>query len=625
MKLFNFFFLTFLALSCSADPASSAQSLYDSLKGGFNTAEKVSKNLQNPITTGSTMTNLDGSNTFTAQFSCSAESNYLTVTATSGSFNRISSTIQMDTDLNGSMEYTRGFYDMSSVCNNGYVSCPSSSIDFPTCRHVEITYDGTTFNEQTLHSPENRAKLFGCECYHSACGPNLSNIDGLGKASAKLATHLSTLVANHNPRFIASRVETSGNTTKYYGKDVTSCAPADSSGASTIQDFSNAKRSDDDSYIISAGISALSSSPPDSPASSLQTQISNSRTDTHTSHTCRVRRHMYYPSVPSTSFETRFSLFSQGRNFIRCSYSLANGTASCSSDGNNVQYDFGPIVDYSQWCAPQTTVQLEGRSDWIHGVSGLYGQPDGSIDWYYHQTPSCQNNLTGDFEIRDRTTGSDLTHFLTNSLYYKIIKPASCILNENIIDNCATYSTPNCTLLEETVDGIKTVFNTVQTGSTTTPYSDVISNTSGCSSTVTRDWYLKERTYLCSSSSPSFNPNTSHLSEPIITGNSATIDIGGVTHNLSRPAVSTPTCQQVCEVQTTVLDTQTNIEGHASDIRLDPTRLKKVFKACENDICPTASGETIIKPCGCSNNFAKAATTMQMLRLAGKDFICTSN
>lgn len=625
MRQLLFVLLLINVLIANADPHTDASNIYDRLKGKFNSAEAIANNLQKPLTTGDTMTTLDGSNSFNAQYSCQAESEYLRVETSTGLFNVIDASITMDRDVNGSMEFNHHLSSMTSVCRNGYVRCAAPGMDFDDCQHVELSYDGNTFVHTNLAAQADKARLYGCECFTADCGSDLANPQALSALSANIATQLSTLVANHNPRFIASKVNTTGPVTTYYAQDVTTCGAADTTGASTIQDFAGAQRNDDGNYILSAGITAVNNAPSDSPLNIVMNQQNNGLLPGYDMQSCNINRVMSYRTQSGLIDEerTHFNFFSQGGNYVRCNYNLATGVATCTTDCNVQQHEFGQPIDINAMCNADSTVSIESESWWTT-APGVWGNLDTSVSVIHHQIPSCSNGLQGDVEIRDHQWDSSVVEqwYLGRTLRFLITKP-TCIFQESINDMCAAIDTTNCELFNESIDGVTTLSNSFPTG--LFPLPSAVSVTNGnCASFETRDWHTKDLTYKCDTPSTSFNPDVSHLQEPTITGDTAEISLPSGSYTLTRPSVPQPACQQTCEVQTTVIDTQTNIDGQASDGRLDETRLSKVFKACDNSVCPLEAGESVIQPCGCSNNFGKAATAMQMLRLAGKDFICTS-
>ena len=74
-----------------------------------------------------------------------------------------------------------------------------------------------------------------------------------------------------------------------------------------------------------------------------------------------------------------------------------------------------------------------------------------------------------------------------------------------------------------------------------------------------------------------------------------------------------------------VENTQTGTEGTTGDYRKTVDSYVYKYKKCDGSACPLESGETIVKDCSCLNEFAEAASIMQVLSTASKDLICSEN
>lgn len=99
---------------------------------------------------------------------------------------------------------------------------------------------------------------------------------------------------------------------------------------------------------------------------------------------------------------------------------------------------------------------------------------------------------------------------------------------------------------------------------------------------------------------------------------------GSGSFNMPMPELPTHSaCIQSCEVRSQEVDTRVNLTGVVSDARNDNVTYKKSYRSCDEGICPVQDGEEVIQSCGCLNEFGKAMGMMQLIRLAGKDMICT--
>jgi hypothetical protein len=620
MKIFFIFFIFLLSSPfVAADAATDAQALsaFNNVKSSFSSADAVATKLQKPLTSGTTMTTLDGSNSFTAQLSCQAEAEFLNVTVNPLPSNDAYAFIQMDQDLDGSYEYSHSINNISGVCRNGFVSCDAGTWD--NCNHflLEAT---PTISITPLTTKIDKMGLFGCYCFNDSCGSNLATTNA-GQISETLSTTIAMSLANYDAKYIASRIETNSNNTSYFGQDIASCAN-DPTGAGRASDMAQAKRTDNDTFITTEGISVAASQPADSPYDLAMTQQGHGFLDSNSEVSCNVSRTLSYSTQTGLNDEefATLSMFAQGRDYISCDFSLKTGVVSCLTDGTAHIGTLSNTIDPDEMCNAQTTVSIS-NIEWFNPPIA-WGTLDttGYID--YEISPSCANDFQGRIRLRDEISSSETRWFLNRAFTFRVSKP-SCFLNESIHDGCTTIDQNTCTLYEEKVDAVTTIQGTFDTGLAVSP-SVLHVSSALCSSFETRPWFIKERKYNCIIPGTGITTDLSHLEDPTIVGNQGTIDINGNDITFEVPSITLPSCQETCEVQSIELDTQTNLDGQSSDSRTDNSRIKKTIKTCINNSCPLEAGETISTACGCTNNFGKAATAMQMLRLAGQDIICTT-
>ena len=85
------------------------------------------------------------------------------------------------------------------------------------------------------------------------------------------------------------------------------------------------------------------------------------------------------------------------------------------------------------------------------------------------------------------------------------------------------------------------------------------------------------------------------------------------------------TCEPACKTRQAKLDTQVTTTGTVTDVRVPSQSYDIYYRTCVDNVCPAEAGEEILKDCQCLNEFVEAGATIQALRLAGKDSICSSN
>jgi len=318
------------------------------------------------------------------------------------------------------------------------------------------------------------------------------------------------------------------------------------------------------------------------------------------------------------------NIFAQGRNYLKCDYSLATGSISCTTDGVAHRAEVTNTWDINELCGSQTTISKTRDSNFAPSIA--YGQLNTTVDVIQSKTPSCSNDLTGQIEIRDQSGSSDTSHYLSQRLFFTLKKP-SCNLVESVDNLCTSYE-GRCALEKEVVDGVTTISNMISTGLTPLPSSRYV-NGSVCSANVTRDSFLTERSYRCESSGSPINIDTNRFIKPVISGDNVSINMansgnGSGSFNMPMPELPTHSaCIQSCEVRSQEVDTRVNLTGVVSDARNDNVTYKKSYRSCDEGICPVQDGEEVIQSCGCLNEFGKAMGMMQLIRLAGKDMICT--
>ncbi len=179
---------------------------------------------------------------------------------------------------------------------------------------------------------------------------------------------------------------------------------------------------------------------------------------------------------------------------------------------------------------------------------------------------------------------------------------------------------------------------------TTGTVSGCSGNPSECAKTCTgraaRDWWKKDRTYVCTASGYDFSDAKQRVSsiKESVTDNTSSIyyrdyrknDDGqwiyeDRTYDMTgtyRPAVDT--CQKACKTRKRVEDTQTNVTAMKGDYLESTTSYNFFYRQCGSTGCPLGEGEEVVLDCQCINEFAEAAVIMQSLRQAGRDMICSS-
>lgn len=175
----------------------------------------------------------------------------------------------------------------------------------------------------------------------------------------------------------------------------------------------------------------------------------------------------------------------------------------------------------------------------------------------------------------------------------------------------------------------------------TLPCVGSVGGASVCTQSVThnvcRNWWNKDRTYLCQAEPFDFSAirkRAGHIQGTIV-DNTTNIyyqdmrkDESGnwITENraieLGVRGQYGP-CEEVCKVRRPREIAQVGVGGHAGQQKTIPRTYDFFYKPCLGNVCPVGAGEEIVKNCQCINEFAEAASIMQILRMAGRDMICS--
>jgi hypothetical protein len=211
----------------------------------------------------------------------------------------------------------------------------------------------------------------------------------------------------------------------------------------------------------------------------------------------------------------------------------------------------------------------------------------------------------------------------------------SCKTLEQVVDGCGTIaSDPQCKLDSELVDGVQTWINGVATGLRPLPQTRILGGPS-CPTQLTRDFFLKDRTYRCAVDDIA-KPDTSrgayiidHSTETMLADRTLQSDGSYATStrafNLPDRG-SVPACEPVCKTRAPKANSEAAPDGVVGAKQNVPTGYDSFFHACTSDNrCPAGPGEEVVSACGCLDDFPEAVVMMQTVRLAGADMVCTGN
>ncbi len=339
----------------------------------------------------------------------------------------------------------------------------------------------------------------------------------------------------------------------------------------------------------------------------------------------------------ATKIDSSVSIASRGRTKLGYEFDLKTGTASTYSyDGIDKKFNISQTLDMNDVCSSGgMEVSLVSVDAW--NSNGFDGVTDDSVNAYVDQYPTCENNLIGKIRINDTNTEDSSTwHNLSNTFNFQFHAPYCELSSEQIINGCESHESNNaCKLKYESMDSVVTRKDFYPTGLRPILQTRDIPSEK-CSITVSREWFDIERTYLCENGTKDwgFEQKTQRLDDVVNSLNNgsytdsitdASGNVTTTTRGLRIPTPSeVPECIKSCKTKKLIIDTQVNDQGLANSERLDKTTYEYYFHECVNDSCPLGDGEELEMQCGCLDNFKEAAVSLQVLRLAGMETICTS-
>jgi hypothetical protein len=214
------------------------------------------------------------------------------------------------------------------------------------------------------------------------------------------------------------------------------------------------------------------------------------------------------------------------------------------------------------------------------------------------------------------------------------------VYNEGISDGCAALAAnSDCSLQEETVDGVLTYSNFSPTFIVPIPTCKTFYG-SFTTFLECREWWRKERKYRCvtntkwdfSDAKKRVDRVTATATDNLTTmayqdlrkesGDWVTED-KSVTLNTPREDYKKPIL--ACKTRKPKRKTDAAFPGQAAQYLADPDGWEFFYKKCDGNICPldASGGEEIVLDCREINEFAEAATIMNILEQANKDMICS--
>lgn len=692
--------LASLLLACAA-AAQVDQQMYDeqrerargansTVKSRAGSGEEVRDNFAQPLVTDSEMQTLDGSRSFSGQTSCQSTQTYLSLVLQPGQTGDIANaTFLQDLDLDGTMDRTWQVpVPISGVCSNGIISCDAGTWD--NCEHFLWAPDPTTGALDV--APAEITDLAACYCVNNHCGNNLvwSNLDFVVKDVGSGAAAAITQVI---PYMGIGEVRASGPSIEFFAQSAGTCSLVDANG-DPVNSAPNLTVYADNPQQLEADAEANANSP-----DSLYQTLLNSPVGQRANgdlHSCTQTRQItldgarWYEIIEANSY---VSTCGPGCIYMGNSVpnnSLPGGTCTFYDNLNPINF----IINRPDRVL-SATLEYVGVDDWIQLIfdtsllfsyrsiwTDINAWPPGTIaymalnpndpffsisfatldscqqfvaqqsePWSCVETPrSCERN--GHFFTLNRDVTSYFqqggAHTLRNRMavggsgdyQYRIrveVDESCQVDTETTLDFCGPYENqPNCQLWEEVVDGVVTYSGGNPTSITPLPSTQPIQDGS-CSLDIQRNWWQRERTYLCTGGSQHAIDlsRVEHI-------RSTTTPTGYEDYRLDEstgsyvttseglflpPDPGTGACTLACKVRQEAPQSQVSVTGPETDYQRDPTSWVNHYYECAPDggtpTCPLQPGDQLVQDCACINDFAEAASIMAAMDAAAQDMICT--
>ncbi|WP_341850192.1 hypothetical protein [Sphingomonas natans] len=597
-------------------------------------SDALRSNYLTPGLSGQMISTVDGSRSFAPSLACRKTRTLLEILAQPASTGDLANLhISQDTDFDGSFDRIQSLsQNISGICANGVVSCHPGS--WNQCHYFEWGLDaGHALKLAEVEMPQ----LAGCYCINNSCGTNLAwaNMPDILK---DLGGGMVAALTTADPRIGVAEAQISGPTIAYVGAQSTACATSPDLNQTAYRAAPAALQGDAAAMTVGNRVfEALAASPAGSG------KVEQARQ-------CTVEREI---TLTSATFDDIVSISGSVQSVASCGADCrryrVGGTGSCNNPPPTFALRF--LANKPERIVSAKIVELH-TADWLQ--ARIDGQPvayaakrpwltnalpsgDCGVGDLYHAapdydfTPALKSGAVT-VDARIRATGANKTGYMILEVRVDL----RCDLAERLVDLCSGYAADTaCRLRDEDVDGVTTFRNGVGTGLRPLTSTRMFGSDS-CAVQLTRDFFLRARTYVCVVDTG--NPPQPDLSRGayIIDHSTETVladqtrSASGEVRQTSRAFAlpdrgSVPACEAICKTRAPHVSTAAAPAGVVGAQQNDPSGWDIFYHAClPGSICPTAPGEQVVSTCGCLDDFPEAVVMMQSVRLAGADMVCTS-
>jgi hypothetical protein len=598
-------------------------------------SDALQSNYLTPGLAGQPVSTVDNSKSFTSNIACQKTATLLELLAQPTSTGDIGTLrISRDKDLDGSFDETLNVpVPVSGICANGIISCAPGS--WNQCRpfHWEVGSSGKLkLGEVDLTA------LAGCYCVNNSCGANLA-WGNMASILKDLGGGVVGALTTADPRIGVAQASIDGPLIRYTGAQTTACTAQPQLSATSYR--SNPTAIQGDAYSVSQASSIFQALAASAAGNGKAQQTRN----------CAIDRDI---AVKEWGFDDILAV----RGAITAVTSCGTGCRRYEIRGSGTCGSVPPI--YSATFDPLAPARIRsarivqmGADDWVQArVNGQIVGYAGKRPWLGEALPS------GDCRISDNPwynkSAIDITSQLRSGativgarvrgggggnwgyVTVEVQVDTACEVSERLVDLCSGYAAdPACHLVSETVDGVVTFRNGVNTGIKPLP-STRIFGTGACSFQYTRDFFERARQYACViDQAGAGDPDLSrgayiidHSTETLLADR--TTDASGNVSTSTRPFSmpdrgSVAACEPICKTRAPKANSDVAVDGVVGAKQNDPAGWDIFYHSCSSDnVCPLGQGEELVSACGCLDDFPEAVVMMQSVRLAGADLVCTA-
>ncbi|AHE53676.1 hypothetical protein [Sphingomonas sanxanigenens] len=617
-----------------------ARAAADASRAKTSDSDALQRNYVTPGLSGQSISTVDNSRTFAPNIACSKTATMLEVLAQpSGTGDLGTVTIARDTDLDGTVDSTSNLpMPVSGICANGVVSCQPGS--WNNCSFFRWDVDAA---KALKLSAVDMPKLAGCYCINNSCGTNLA-WGNMASVLRDLGGGMIGALTTADPRYGVAEAVIDGPAIRYVGAQSTACSSNPELPQTAYR--SNPATIASDAYAASTGNSVFQA---------LKGSAIGTGTSLQYRH-CTIERRV---TVLKPGAEDIISRTSGGYSTIQTgfgqngsSFDFLMGSPADNSlgGGSCTLIDFRMTLHISEpdrivdarltqffaddWAQVRIDGQLVGSGPSAWTTLGL---PPSKCElkktFYAYPNLDLKPFLTaGDHEIWLRVAVAEGGEGFAQ---VHVDVDNSCKTLEQLVDGCSAIAAdPQCKLDSELVDGVQTWINGVATGLKPLPQTRILGGPA-CPTDLTRDFFLKDRTYRCSVDDVA-KPDTSrgayiidHSTETMLADRTRQSDgsFASSTRAFSLPDPgSVPACEPVCKTRAPKANSEAAPDGVVGAKQNVPTGYDSFFHACTADNqCPAGPGEEVVSACGCLDDFPEAVVMMQTVRLAAADMVCTGS